>query len=385
MLNTRSTGFQLGHRPMYDPRIWLLVVCLSYFAHCFRARFLRAIATATRVPTETQDTKAADADNVATEDLPAPKKADAETPIQSPIQVPAVTPVPTPFVEPEIQENAAAKDRPYLGVTVEQMEGGGVGLRVVQVTNGSPGWKAGITPGDHLLAINGDAVSSLDQLAAVILPMKPGNVIKCLIDRRGQSKNLPVVLGSSELAARTGNTPPSAVRPYVPIGPQLSDQYQPDPQSQLGSQANGTLGNQYQPDAQARGTSQQRAMLGVTVERLSESVREQLGIPTSRGAVVQAVAPNSPAQRGGLVPGDCIVGVDGLTIDSDVDLMNWILTATPGRVVDIQFHRGRVLQTTKVRLERTNAPVQSQSQSQQRLMPSKADTSPDQIVPGENY
>ena len=56
-----------------------------------------------------------------------------------------------------------------------------------------PSARAGLAPGDVLLAINGQAVSSLDQVKAM-LDRKPGSVA-LLIERRGARIFVPVNLG----------------------------------------------------------------------------------------------------------------------------------------------------------------------------------------------
>jgi serine protease Do len=56
-----------------------------------------------------------------------------------------------------------------------------------------PSARAGLAPGDVLLAINGQAVSSLDQVNGV-LARKPKSVA-LLVERRGERIFVPVNLG----------------------------------------------------------------------------------------------------------------------------------------------------------------------------------------------
>ncbi len=286
------------------------------------------------------------------ESLPAPiGNAPSTVPVpESSSGVPALTPVPTPFfpneparsqtdVDPRVPV-PGNQDRPYLGLTVEQLQGGGVGLRVVEITRNSPGWKAGISPGDNLLAIDGVALTSLDQMAGEILKHAPGEAIRCLVDRRGRTITLPVVLGSSVLAEKSGMKPssPTGLPPYIPVGPGSENA-----DSTLAPDTSGATGNAV---AQAP-----KATLGVSVVRLSATIRDQLGIPVSRGAVVQNVAPNSPARRGGLQPGDCIVEVDGNVIQSDTELFEWMLSVQAGQISEFRYYRGRTLMSSSIRLE----------------------------------
>jgi S1-C subfamily serine protease len=266
--------------------------------------------------------------------------------------IPAVTPVPSPFLPDviatdEATEQPSQTDRPYLGVTVEQLSGGGMGLRVVEVTREGPGWKSKITPGDILLAVDDVAVSSLDQLANLILSHQPSDKIVCLIDRNGRTMKVPVILASAILSERSGIKPASPITPgaYQPIGPSLELESQDTP---------------IEPEVT------QRASLGITIYRLSEALRQRYGIPVNRGAVVASVIAGSPAERGGLLPGDCIVEIDGAVMQSDVDVSNWVMATAPGTVANIRYFRGRDLQSVRIRLEPSTQPLQADATTRMR-------------------
>lgn len=50
-----------------------------------------------------------------------------------------------------------------------------------------------------------------------------------------------------------------------------------------------------------------RGWLGVAMQELDESLAERLGLESTRGALVAGVVPDSPAEAGGLEPGDVVV------------------------------------------------------------------------------
>lgn len=52
--------------------------------------------------------------------------------------------------------------------------------------------------------------------------------------------------------------------------------------------------------------------------------------PPLRGALIQAVMPNGPAQRGGLQPHDLVIAVDGRPIGSATDLTGYVASKHPG-------------------------------------------------------
>lgn len=276
------------------------------------------------------------------ENLPAPVRPSAPTnnaPSDSTAGVPAVTPIPLPFEIgdetpiPDVADESsvptpAVADRPYLGITVEPVQGGGMGLRIVDVTRDSPAWKAGVSPGDQLMAIDSKALSNIDQLASEIYRRAPGDVIKCLIDRRGRSVTQAIVLGSNSLAERA-KIAPTTLPPYTPLGtPTSPPETNPTPSI---------------PD--------NRPSLGVAVERLSENTKQRYGVPVYRGAIVMDVAPNSPAMRAGMVAGDCIVEADGTVIQSEADLQTWMAQVSAGQIVNLQYYRGQSLRTANIRLE----------------------------------
>jgi S1-C subfamily serine protease len=104
------------------------------------------------------------------------------------------------------------------------------------------------------------------------------------------------------------------------------------------------------------------AYIGITTAPLSPTLVHDLNLPASKGALVQAVQPGSPAEKAGLhagttqtssslvAGGDLIVGVAGKPINTPTDIANAIATAKPGQQVTIEFFRGRTKRTTTLTL-----------------------------------
>jgi serine protease Do len=91
-----------------------------------------------------------------------------------------------------------------------------------------------------------------------------------------------------------------------------------------------------------------RSALGVVIRDardLSPEEHKQLKIEGEKGAVVQQIEPNGPADKAHLAVGDLIVGFEGQTIDRG-SLLQW-LASTKG-----------VGQTANVRVIRANKPVE---------------------------
>lgn len=245
----------------------------------------------------------------------------------SPFDVPATGPVAELTPSPS-RETA---DRPYIGMKVQPRRGGSMGLEVLSVVKDSPAWKAGLTTGDIVLAVENAAVADLDQLAGEIYGRSVGEATRFLIDRNGRSLTLVVVLGSSTLNAAIENRGNAA-------GMNLSDSVMIDPRPP-------------QVDAEAQ---RPQVSMGVTVEPLNDGYRRQLQLPVVRGALVTEVFRGTPAEEAGLKVGDCIVEIDGDSIQSNIDLFDYVMQLQPGDVSRLGFYRGPTLMNADIRF--TSAP-----------------------------
>jgi putative serine protease PepD len=76
--------------------------------------------------------------------------------------------------------------------------------------------------------------------------------------------------------------------------------------------------------------------LGVTIASRNDG---------GQGAVIQTVAPGSPASTAGLKVGDIVLEVDGQPISGQVGLVAAIRDASPGEEVTIKFERGGSMET----------------------------------------
>jgi serine protease Do len=142
------------------------------------------------------------------------------------------------------------------------------GVLVADVKEGGPGDKAGLKSGDVILKINGILVNSTGELRNAVAATGAGSQARVELVRRGQTVTLSAVLG--EL-----------------------------PES-------GTSSGQ--PGKAGRGG----ALDGLTLEDLSDSLRQRLDLPRDhkKGAVVVAVEPGSAAATAGLRPGDVVLEVN---------------------------------------------------------------------------
>ena len=83
----------------------------------------------------------------------------------------------------------------YLGVATEDADGV-TGARISEVRTGTPAAEAGLQAGDVVTAIDGDRVSSADELRRLIDAKRPGDKAVLTVRRDGETTSLNVTLGT---------------------------------------------------------------------------------------------------------------------------------------------------------------------------------------------
>ncbi|MGN6543470.1 MAG: PDZ domain-containing protein [Aureliella sp.] len=250
--------------------------------------------------------KAADANKPAAGDeLPAPNQtpppptpATGNRSSASILEPPAAAQTQAPQV-PSSDADAAANI--YLGLEAESLAGGGIGARVVGVTENSPAWRAGFKLGDVILAIDGFAIANLDSMVERLAPHRPGDSIKVLVLRGGRNVDLTAVLQSAAVAQRIQNGGAAPIQA---------------------------------PSAGAP------AWLGADVADLSTAFRNQFGLRVYRAAAVTGVTQGSPAAAADIRVGDAIVAVEGRKIESARALVDWMAKKKPGDRASVTVMRG---------------------------------------------
>ena len=155
------------------------------------------------------------------------------------------------------------------------------GALVAGVQDNSPAQKAGIQAGDVIVGVDGQKVGTPRELAVDIAAVKPGTSTKVEVVREGQPRTVSVDI------VRLTNQIASA------------DESRPAHQGGIGLS-------------------------------LAPVPTPQDGSAASRGALVQAVRPNSAAAAAGLREGDVIVGVGARAVGSPDEAVNAIRSAENG-------------------------------------------------------
>ena len=91
-----------------------------------------------------------------------------------------------------------------------------------------------------------------------------------------------------------------------------------------------------------------RGWLGVTVQALNKELAESFGLEENRGALVNEVIKDSPADKAGLERGDIILEYNGTKIDELNDLPRLVAATKVGDTVKVQIYRDGKERTVKV-------------------------------------
>ncbi len=84
-----------------------------------------------------------------------------------------------------------------------------------------------------------------------------------------------------------------------------------------------------------------RGRLGVTIQGLDAELAQNFGLDKPSGALVANVEAGSPAEKGGLQPGDVVTAVNGQKVDNSADLPRIIGEQKPGTTVRLSVWRDR--------------------------------------------
>ena len=84
-----------------------------------------------------------------------------------------------------------------------------------------------------------------------------------------------------------------------------------------------------------------RGMIGVSIQGtpISSAQAEAMGLKERKGAVVSTVAPNGPAAKAGLEPGDVVDEFNGRPVNNDRALVEMVVATKPGTTVPVKVIR----------------------------------------------
>ena len=99
-----------------------------------------------------------------------------------------------------------------------------------------------------------------------------------------------------------------------------------------------------------------RGYIGVEPQDITPEMVDALKLPRSSGAMIAGIMRGGPADRGGLKPGDILVGVDGKTIGDTTTMLNQIAQLKPGANAKLSVVRGAQELTLTLKVSKRPRP-----------------------------
>jgi serine protease Do len=176
---------------------------------------------------------------------------------------------------------------------------GGALIRRVLVDSAAS--KAGLEPGDVIIAFGGKPVQARDELIQMVLNTKPGTTVPLRIVRNREERSLSITV--DELDLETENRTERAARPDADPAPETSSGF------------------------------------GFTLQNVTADIARQLNLRDRRGALVREVEPGGPAERL-LAPGDLIVRVGGQQVENRAEAQRELDKVRSGGTAFLRVIRG---------------------------------------------
>ncbi len=82
-----------------------------------------------------------------------------------------------------------------------------------------------------------------------------------------------------------------------------------------------------------------RGYMGVRIRDVDEEIAKAFGLKEVKGALVESVEPDAPAEKAGLKHGDVIVRVDAVPVIKTADLIQYVSSKAPGTKVKVSVIR----------------------------------------------
>ena len=108
-----------------------------------------------------------------------------------------------------------------------------------------------------------------------------------------------------------------------------------------------------------------RGYLGVNYQEVSYDLARSFGLDKSQGALINVVAPNSPAERSGIKIGDIVLKIDGKTIKNSTELPFIIGRYRPGQSAKLNIVRNGEKMSLTVNIGSRNGGVAEAAPSTQ--------------------
>lgn len=110
-----------------------------------------------------------------------------------------------------------------------------------------------------------------------------------------------------------------------------------------------------------------RGFLGVSMQPIDKDLADALGLDKAEGALVSDVVEDSPAAKAGILQGDIILEVNGVTVKSPASIRNEIMLKEPGKKIPLKINRKGKIITVQVTLGTYSKASQMKTENAQLL------------------
>ncbi len=168
------------------------------------------------------------------------------------------------------------------------------GVLVAQVDSDGPAAKAGLQSGDIILGYDGKEIKDARDLSLAVAETKVGVPAELKVLRGGNHMTFHVSIGERpDDVAQSGESPSEA----------------------------------------------QHGKLGITVENITPDVQNEMNLSSTSGALVTEVRPGSPADDGGVRPGDIIREINHTPVRNAANLQSAVNNLKRGQTVLLRVER----------------------------------------------
>ena len=168
------------------------------------------------------------------------------------------------------------------------------GALVADVVAGGPAEKAGLKRGDVIVEFDGREVKDSHSLPRMVAGTKVGKEVEVKVIRKGRPRTFTVTLGRLKEEREAGGSLPTS----------------------------------------------EKQRLGMTLQKLTPELAQQLKVPVKEGLVVTAVTPGGPADEAGLRRGDVILEVAQQKVSDLNQFKRLLAKVKPGEGLLLLVQRG---------------------------------------------
>jgi serine protease Do len=176
-----------------------------------------------------------------------------------------------------------------------------MGALVAEVNPNSPAAKADIQRGDIIIEFNGTPIKEMHELPRLVAGTAPGKTVNLKLLRQGKEKSITVTLAEMK--------------------PEMMSR-----------------------GLQEEGGEAEKSALGMMVQELTPNLARNFQIKDATGIIVVQVEQGSPASDAGIRPGDIIMEINGVALQTMKDYQAQISQAKPGSALRFLVkRRGKTL------------------------------------------